>query len=172
MNKPTFFFVAFTKVQKHQTSLFLRDLKSLAPTAKVEAATSMANPFNVTYIATFEEPVDFAKLAEDFKAGKQVLRVFHSRQEKPTYFYAAHVVHDLKPAQKLRGDLVTRNQALLCTLVPLITPLHLFNLTPAQTSVLIESFDHDFRKEDIVNINKTLRTIPHSAFFATRTEEV
>lgn len=171
MDSPAYFFIAFTKVQISQTLTHLKKLKELAPTANVEAFTSTVDPLSVTYVATFEKPIDFPALAADFRAGKRILRFFHSTHKFPTYFYAVHLVHSLSPAQSLKGDIVAKGKSDITSLIPLIAPLHRDHLTPKQSSILVENPDRDIRKDDIANLNRTARKIPHSTFLATRTEE-
>lgn len=168
-NQPVYFFVAFTKVQLHQTIQLLKQLKELAPGCHVEATTSSENPIYVTYIATSPTVFDFKTLSEEFGKHANILRSFSSTTKLPTYFYGAHIIHSPTPAQSLQGavsKLQKSIEALIALMAPLKTPL----FTPNQTSILIESYE-PIRDLDVKNLNNALQKLPFKGFLSTQVEE-
>jgi hypothetical protein len=87
----------------------------------------------------------------------------------PTYFYAAHIIHNPTQPQSLRGE-VAKLQASIELLVKLTAPVRSHTFTPNQSSILIES-DEPIRDLDVKNINNALQMLPYKGFFSSQVEE-
>jgi len=168
-DQPVYFFIAFTKVQLHQTGQLLIKLKELAIGCHIEATTSSADPYYVTYIVTSTKPIEQKTLSEQFGKHVNILRIFSSATNSPTYFYTAHIIHNPNQHQSLRGDVV-RLQNSIKTLVLLTSPFHTHAFTPNQSSILIESYE-PIRDLDVKNLNNALQKLPFKGFLSTRVEE-
>ncbi len=172
MDKPAFFFVAHVLTKYNSANIQFDNFKKLTPTAtKHYMVRHSTKPSYVTFVAIFDEPADYHgiknKLSYYYGGTSKILKVHYSTSNKPTYFYSAHLIQDFTPLQKHNKE-PARKQALVKTVLTLISPDPKVELNNYDSSILVELLDRDLRPEDIANINRALLNMPHRILLTSR----
>lgn len=175
MDKPAFFFVAHVLVKHNGAKSQLENFKKLTPTAtNHNVVKSPTNPLYVTFVATFDEVVDFIdiknKLTYYYGGKSKILKVHHSTTDTPTYFFSAHLVQNFTPLQK-HNNLPEQKHDLVRAVLALIATKPKIEANVYDASVLVEFPDHDVREEDVENIKNVLHSIPQLALLTSREQK-
>lgn len=165
----SFFFVAHVLVRYNAAKLQFENFKSLVPSATSTEMLKSATPRHITFVATFDEPIDFEavkrKLSYYYGGKSKILAVHYSTRKMPTYFYSAHLLQNFTPYARHDGTLSDK-QKMVAVAVALTTTNFTATYTIQESSVLVEKLDQPIRDVDVKSINQALLNMPHIAFLS------